>query len=80
MKSEPHLISTILELSKGAKVYAAIEERCKTQTPPRSLRDLCGESKVGMATIWRMKNAKTVANIRPLAKLEAVFRKWERGA
>lgn len=80
MKSEPHLISTILKMAKGPDVYAAIEARCKMQNPPRSLRDLCGESGVGMATIWRMKNAKTVANLGPLAKLEAVFRKWERKA
>jgi len=76
MKSTKHAITTIVELADGAKVYKEIEERCAAATPPKSLRELTIESKVSLATIWRMRKLRTVANLRPLVKIEKVLKRW----
>lgn len=74
MKSELYFMSAIVNMANGAKLYEEIEARCAIAN--KSLRELTTESKVSLATIWRMRKAKTVANLKPLVKLERVLKRW----
>lgn len=78
MKSEHYddgaALTKLVALANGAQLYEEIEARC--QEANKSLRDLTMEAKVSLATIWRMRKAKTVANLKPLVKIEKVFKRW----
>lgn len=74
MKSDEFAIGRLVELANGARLYKEIEARCAAAE--KSLRDVTTEAKVSLATIWRMRKRKTVANLEPLVKLEKVFKRW----
>jgi len=74
MKTNSSAITTIVKLANGVKLYAEIAARCAIAE--KSLRELSRESQVSLATIWRMREAKTVANLKPLVKIESVFKRW----
>jgi hypothetical protein len=71
---EVHALPALLKLANGEELYSEIEDRCADAK--KSLRDLTTESKVSLATIWRMRKTKTVANLKPLVKIEKVFKRW----
>lgn len=74
MKTDKYTMPALVKLANGAKIYAELEARCKKAD--KSLRDLTSESKVSLATIWRMRKAKIVANLKPLVKLEQTLKRW----
>lgn len=75
MKTNNFAITAIVKLADGVKLYAEIEARCAAAG--KTLRELTEEAEVSLATIWRMRKAKTVANLRPLVKIENVFKRWK---
>ncbi len=74
MKTNNSAITALVQLADGVKLYAEIEARCAKAE--KTLRELTSESKVSLATIWRMRKAKTVANLKPLVKIEDTFKRW----
>lgn len=71
---EVHALPALLKLAKGDELYIEIEERCADAK--KSLAELTTEAQVSLATIWRMRRSKTVANLKPLAKIESVLKRW----
>ncbi len=74
MKTNNFAITNIVSLANGAKLYAEIEARCNAAE--QTVSALATEAKVSWATIWRMRKTKTVANLKPLVKIEKVFKRW----
>lgn len=74
MKSDNAALTNLVNLANGPQLYAEMEARCADAK--KSLRDLTTEAKVSLATIWRMRKAKTVANLKPLVKIEKVLKRW----
>lgn len=75
-KKDYSIITRITELAKkGDRIYKDAEMRC--EAVDKSVNELCRESGVSVATLWRMKHG-SVFNVRTLLKLERVLAKWER--
>ena len=74
MKTHPDVLTQLMELSNGAKLYKAIANSCDALG--RSLRELCEEADVSSATLWRMRRSKQIANLKPLRKIHKVLVRW----
>lgn len=74
MKSNKNVLPALLEMANGPALFEEIQRRCALADKP--VRLLCADSQVSLATLWRMKKAKYVANLKTLVKIEAVLKSW----